>query len=104
MRRRHCIHVVDFAVGRFVAMEFSYVPRRRAFLPEGPFVADGNIAFTENDIGTEVVGRVFFDARYRIRYGLNVGGYVGTRAVVLVVAPAAGAARDRQSTRLNSSH
>src|SRR5690606_4494819 len=93
MGGRHGVHIVGFAVGGLFAMKFPSVPGCGAFLPERPLVADGNIALAENDIGPEIGRRMLFDARYGIRDGLDVGGYVRPRAVVLVVAAAPAAAR-----------
>src|SRR3546814_6050181 len=106
----HGIHIVGFAIGGFLPMEFPSVPGRGTLLPEWLFVADRRVSFAEYDIRPEVGGGMFFQARHGIRYGFDVGGSVEPRSIVFVVAAAAAfwdsraGTADRKSTRLNFSH
>src|SRR5690606_17321464 len=88
----HGVHVVGFAIGCFLAMEFPAVPGRRALLTEWLFVADRRVSFAEYDIRPEVCSGMLLQARHGVRYGLDIRGYVGSRPVIFVVAAAAAAA------------
>src|SRR3546814_5789225 len=58
----HGIHIVGFAIGGFLPMEFPSVPGRGTLLPEWLFVADRRVSFAEYDIRPEVGGGMFFQA------------------------------------------
>src|SRR5690606_4759413 len=98
--------IVGFAVGRLAAVEFLAVPGGHAGFAIGAVGSEGDVSLAQHAVGPQVGGRVGLNAWNGVGGVEDVGRYVGTRAVVLVVAPsfvAGGAAPGQNHGRRDAS-